>query len=382
VKLLHTSDWHVGKQIRGNSRADEHRAALAEVVSIADEEQVDLVLVAGDLFDTSSPSPESQEIVYRTLLDLAGDGRQVAVIAGNHDNARALRAVAPVFAGCGVRVLTEPARPDAGGLHAFTTADGTRVNLAMLPFVSQRGIIRADQLMQGEAFEHSLAYAQRLSQLIAAMCAPFSGDAVNVLMAHAFVLGGAAGGGERPAHMVEEYAVQAPSFPAAASYVALGHLHRAQSIAGATAMHYCGSPLQLDFGEVEQRKQVNVVTLAPGLPAKVSARDLAAGRPLRSLRGTVDQLVESVDDDAWLRLIVTEPRRAGIQTELRSRFGDRLVDVIIDAPSGPGGSTKVSRQGRTPHELFADYLTTQNVSDARVTALFAELLDRATEDAL
>jgi exonuclease SbcD len=376
VKLLHTSDWHVGKTLRGNSRVDEHRAVLAEVRAVAEAEEVDLVLVAGDLFDTAAPSPESQELVYQTLLGFARAGVEVAVIGGNHDNARALRAVAPVFAGCGVRVVSEPARPSDGGTFSFVARDGTPVNVSMLPFVSQRGIVKADQLMSGEAFDHALLYAQRLGALIAAMCAPFTADAANVLMAHAFVLGGATGGGERAAHLVEEYAVQAPAFPATAGYVALGHLHRAQSLAGATALHYCGSPLQLDFGESAQAKQVNVVELVPGLPAKVRAHTLAAGRALRTYQGTFDQLREAVaDDDAWLRLVLREPHTATLGQQVRDTFGERVVEVRVEAPHQPGAEPAPSRQGRTPHELFAEYLASRNRTDAQVAALFASLLD-------
>ena len=375
MKLLHTSDWHVGKQLRGNSRATEHRAVLAEMRAIAEAEQVDLVLVAGDLFDTSAPSPESQEIVYETLLGFARTGAEVAVVSGNHDNARALRAVRPVFAGVGVQLLTEPARPDQGGMHRFTARDGTPVNVAMLPFVSQRGIVKADQLMSGEAFDHSLAYAFRLQQLIHAMCQPFDAQSVNILMAHAFVLGGATGGGERAAHLVEEYAVQAAAFPVAAGYVALGHLHRAQSIAGPTAMHYCGSPLQLDFGEADHGKQVNVVELTPGLPASVVAHRLSSGRALRSYQGTVEQLQATVvPDDAWLRIVVREPQRAGLGQQVRELFGDRVVDVRIEATDQPRAAV-VSRRGRSPHELFAEYLASQQVADPRVSSLFAQLLD-------
>lgn len=375
MKLLHTSDWHVGKTLRGNSRIDEHRAVLAEIVDVAAAEQVDLVLVAGDLFDTAAPSPESQQLVYRTLLAFAEPGAQVAVISGNHDNARALRAVRPVFAGCGVQVLSEPARPDAGGLLSFVARDGTPVNVAMLPFVSQRGIVKADQLMTGEAFDHALVYAQRLGALIAALCRPFTADAVNVLMAHAFVLGGVTGGGERAAHLVDEYAVQAPVFPASAGYVALGHLHRAQSLAGATALHYCGSPLQLDFGESDQAKQVNLVELVPGLPAKVRAHPLSSGRALRSYQGTVEQLRSAVEpDDAWLRLVVREPQRAGLGQQVRDLFGDRVVEVRVEAPQVDTVAAP-SRQGRSPHELFAEYVASQGVDDPRVASLFAQLLD-------
>ena len=143
VTLLHTSDWHVGKAIRGASRADEHRAVLAEIADLAASNEVDVVLVAGDLFDSATPSPESEQIVYEALLALARTGATVAVIAGNHDNARGLRAVAPLLALGNVHLVAEPQRPDDGGVWSITTRDGTPVRIAMLPFVSKRGIVRA-----------------------------------------------------------------------------------------------------------------------------------------------------------------------------------------------------------------------------------------------
>lgn len=143
MKVLHTSDWHVGKAIRGESRADEHRAVLQEIVGIAESEQVDLVIVAGDLFDSASPTAEAEEIVYRALLGLASAGIPVAVIAGNHDNAKRLQAVAPLLELGKVVLVAEPTRPDHGGVIELTTGDGTEVRLAMLPFVSKRGIVRA-----------------------------------------------------------------------------------------------------------------------------------------------------------------------------------------------------------------------------------------------
>jgi exonuclease SbcD len=379
VKLLHTSDWHVGKQLRGQSRAAEHRAVLGEICELAEQHQADLVVVAGDLFDTATPSPDSQGMVYDTLLRLAQSGAEVAVIAGNHDNAHGLRVLAPLFQRCGVHVTGEVVRPADGGCRSFVARDGTPVNLAVLPFVSKRGIVRAEQLMQRAAFEHALAYSQRVAQLISALCAGFSADAVNLLVAHAFVLGGTTGGGERAAHVVEEYAVQAPAFPATAGYVALGHLHRAQSIAGATAIRYCGSPLQLDFGESDQAKQVNLVDLVPGRPAKVTELILASGRPLRTFTGTLEQLTAVVpEDDAWLRLIVREPQRAGLAASVRQRFGDRVVDVRIDSPHSPA-TERVQRLGRTPHELLADYLASEQIEDPRLLSLFATLLERDVE---
>ena len=378
VKLLHTSDWHVGKQVRGNSRADEHRAVFDEIAHIAESEQVDSVVVAGDLFDTSAPTPEAEDVVYQTLMRFSATGAQVVVISGNHDNARKLRVLAPLLHRCGVRMITEPLRPHDGGVLSLVTRDGTPLRIAALPFVSQRGIVRAEQLMSAAAFQNAQEYSRRLGLIIDMLCASFADDAVNVLLAHAFVTGGVTGGGERAGHVTDEYTVPSTVFPASASYVALGHLHRPQRIAAATAVHYCGSPLQLDFGESNQAKQVNLVTLEPGLPAAVAAVPLNCGRQMRTFVGTVEQLRASVtDDDSWLRLIVREPHRAGLGDSVRTIFGPRVVEVRIEAPSDIHANTTnpPSRHGRSPNELFNEFLAERHIQDPRVGALFAELLE-------
>ncbi len=373
--MLHTSDWHVGKKIRGHSRHDEHEAVLAEIVGLTEEHAVDLVLVAGDLFETASPAPEAEELVYRTLLDLAHTGAEVAVIAGNHDNARRLAAVTPLLLLGNIHLLAEPARPDDGGVLSLDI-DGTRCNLGLLPFVSQRGIIRAADLMDKAAFEHANAYADRMRTLLELLAEPFEPDAVNVLMAHAFVIGGEIGGGERLAHLVEEYAVTGQSFPAAASYVALGHLHRPQRLAGPAPIHYCGSPLQLDFSEGAQQKQVNLVDVEPGAPAAVDALPLTSGRSLRTVSGTLDALRSEVaDDDAWLRVRVDEARRPDLADDVRNLLGDRVVDVQIAQPADRVDENRPRRSGRDPMELFTDYLAELGVEDERVESLFRELLE-------
>lgn len=379
MRLLHTSDWHVGRTIRGHSRAAEHRAVLAEIAGIAEDRDVEVVVVAGDLFETAAPSPESEEIVYRALLQLTRAGTDVVVVAGNHDNARRLAAVAPLLELGRVHVVGAPRRPDDGGVRVVQTRSGERVRVALLPFVSQRGIVRAAELMEGAAFEHAQHYADRVTQLLGVLCAGFDASMPNVVVAHAFVAGGTPGGGERLAHLVEEYRVPAPAFPASAQYVALGHLHRPQRVAGATAIHYCGSPLQLDFGEEDQAKQVNVVELAAGVPARVTTVPLRAGRPLHTLTTTTAELAAAaagVADDAWLRVVLAEERRAGLADEVRSQLGERAVEVRVERTAPAGGSaTRGSRRGRSPGELFAEFCAEQGVADGRLHTLFAELYE-------
>lgn len=382
MKVLHTSDWHVGKALRGRSRLDEHRAVLAEIVEAADEHAVDLVLVGGDLFESAAPPPDAEAVVYRTLRDL-GEVARVFVVAGNHDAPGRLRAVAPLLELGRVTVLAEATRPADGGVARIVTADGEAAMVAMLPFVSQRSIVRADQLMSGSAAEAAQAYAQRLRNLFEVLCAGFGTDTVNLVLAHCFVADGVLGGGERSAHTVFDYSVPAVAFPPTAAYVALGHLHRPQQLPGATAIHYCGSPLQLDFGETDDDTQVNLVDAAAGRPARVTPLPLRSGRRLRTLRGRLDEVVAAAEHtgDAWLRVRLDEPRRAGLADEVRDAVGERVVDVLIESPDSSSPLPPAPRRrGRTPHELFADFCAERGVDDERLHRLFAELLDEVESE--
>jgi exonuclease SbcD len=380
ARVLHTSDWHVGKAMRGRSRADEHRAVLTEIAGIAEAEEVDVIAVAGDLFETAAPSPEAEQIVYRALLDLAATGATVVVVAGNHDNPGRLRAVAPLLESNQVHVLSGATRPDAGGVRTLDLRSGERLGLALLPFVSQRGIVRVDALMDDAAYEHKQAYSDRLGRLVALLCAALPSDVPTLMVAHAFVQGGAAGGGERRAHLIDEYSLSSQAFPPTVGYVALGHLHRAQAIAGATAIRYSGSPLQLDFGETADVKQVTIVDLDHGVPARVRDVPLAAGSPLVTLAGPIDAIVaaaEGVDPESWIRARVDEPRRIGLADELRAalgELGDRVVDVVVEQAAATSASRRTSREGRAPRELFADFLAERAEADQRLLPLFDELL--------
>ena len=245
VKILHTSDWHVGRRIRGRDRSDEHRAVLGELSEIADTTRVDLTLVAGDLFDSSSPTPASEEIVWRALLELA-EVSPVAVVAGNHDSPARLDAVTPLLKMGRVIVVGSPQSPEVNGVIDF---ESIGVKLALLPFVSQRGIVKAEDIMDSDPDQHAGAFEERLRRILEKLTEDMTTETVNVLMSHLTVYGALAGGGERQAHIFG-YAIPTGLFPGHLSYVALGHLHRQQKMPHSSAVWYSGSPLQLDFGEV------------------------------------------------------------------------------------------------------------------------------------
>jgi DNA repair protein SbcD/Mre11 len=377
MRVLHTSDWHVGKALRGRSRATEHEAVLGEIAGIARREAVDLVIVAGDLFDSATPSPEAERIVYRGLLDLAEGGRPVIVVAGNHDSAQRLGAVAPLSEASGIHVAAAVRPPGDGGVIEVA-AGGERAQVALLPFPSQRYVVTADLLLSGDAADAHAAYADRVVRILGALTERFRADTVNLVVAHLMVMGGTMGGGERGAHTVFDYWVPATAFPASAQYVALGHLHRCQQLAGPAPLHYCGSPLQLDFGETANDPAVNLVDVRPGLPADVRPVVLTAGRRLRTLRGSLPDVVADAGDagDDHLRVVLDEVARAGLADEVRSRLPNTLEVVL--APPRDAGSPPTSdpdRLRRTPHDLLTEYLSEHDAHDERVVALFDELAD-------
>jgi exonuclease SbcD len=281
----------------------------------------------------------------------------------------------------GITLVGRPRRPDDGGLLEFRARSGERIQVAALPFCSQRHVIKAAHLMGFDAADNALVYAEWMAGLFGALCAGFDPGAVNVLAAHLAARGGVKGGGERDAQLTEAYWVDPADFPRAAHYVALGHLHRTQSLASGAPAWYCGSPLQLDFGETENQPGVLLVEASPDVPATVERVPLTAGRRLRTLTGTVADLaaLAGTTGDDFLRVFVAEPARSGLAEEVRELFPDAVdVRVVHDEDAEEAAAEASRRAGRTPQELFAEYLAGQNVADQRLEALFARLLDEET----
>lgn len=369
MRLLHTSDWHVGRKIRGRSRAGEHRSVIAEIVGIARDRQVDATVVAGDLFDISSPSPEDESIVYRALLDLAEVG-PVLVVGGNHDNAARLEAVKPLLDLGRVTVVARPSQPGQGGVTVLGSLD---LKVALLPFVSQRSIVKAEQIMNLDPDQHAQSYEGRLRRIIDSLTEDMGLDTVNIVAGHLTVYGAESGGGERQSHIFG-YAIPPQAFPGSLSYVALGHLHRQQRIAGSAPIWYSGSPMQLDFGEVEDRKGVLVVDAEAGRPASVEPILLESGNRLVQLSGTLEQVISMASEveGAYVKVLLDEKARAGLNDEVRAAIPG-AVDVIVARPDVDKPRERASKAGRSPVELLETYLATKGVDDPAVVDLFREL---------
>jgi DNA repair protein SbcD/Mre11 len=382
MRFLHTGDWHLGRTIRGRSRRAEFEAVLAEVVEIAAGERVDLVLVCGDIWDAASPPPEADRLLYDVLRELVGRGIEVLLLGGNHDSPRRLEALGRLSELLGVR--TQPyVRPrDQGGL--LTVERGGEVaRIAAVPWVPEGFVVDALGILAPE-HEARQEYHDKVAKIYGHMAEGFEPGTINILAAHVFVDGAllsAVDGSERRLHIDQSYAVSPQSLPASAQYAALGHMHQPQVIADAAApAAYCGSLLQLDFGERAQQKVVRIVEAHPGRPAEHRAVPLTKGRPLVELRGPVEAVRERAEGagEAYIRAVLDlDAPEPGLAQRLRDDFPN-IVDVRLEyareelAPAAEFANL-------APEELFARYHRAQHgvAPSEEMLALFRELMAEA-----
>lgn len=383
MRILHTADWHAGKTLKGRDRLDEQRAVLAEITRIAEQHQVDAVLVAGDVYESAVPSAPAQQLVVQTLLRLRQTGAEVIVIAGNHDHGPTFEAYRPLMGQAGITLAGAARPPGKGGVVRFRArSTGEEAQLAVLPFLTQRYAVRAAEIVAQTPAEHVRAYDEMIRQLLATLTSGFGGSTVNLIMAHLTCIGGVFGGGERAAQSIFEYSVPAAIFPVSAHYVALGHLHRRQSLPAPCPVHYSGSPIAVDFGEQDNTSVVCLVEASPGTPARVTDVPITAGRRLRTVRGTVAELEAEAAafGDDYLRVWVREPARAGLRDDIATVLPNALeirIDPEFATQSRPD-RPDMADVLRTPGQLFADYCAARHVDDPRVAALFAELHDEVS----
>jgi DNA repair protein SbcD/Mre11 len=383
MRFLHTADWHIGKSLRGRCRMDEYEKALGQVADVARQAEVDAVLVAGDIFDSTAPPPEAEKLVFDFLSRLIRDGIPCVLIAGNHDHPKKLSALRGLLENLNVHVRAEVRPGNQGGVVGLRSRDGKEeARIAVLPFVPERKVVDACAVM-GPEFSWYEAYAGRVEQILGFLTRDLTPDTVNLLVAHILVAGARFGTGERQLHLGEIYGVNAEQLPGKVQYVALGHLHRPQELMAPTKTCYSGSLIELDFGEREQDKRVVVVEAHPGRAASIESVPLSAGRRLRDVAGTLPELealASEVRGD-FLRVIVkAEGPTPHLADAVREMLPDAL-EVAVDYPREAAAPDlgACSRRTLEPAELFAQFYRRKNAaepSDA-LRQLFQDVYEEA-----
>lgn len=310
MRILHTADWHFGKTLEGRSRIEEQAEFMDELVDIVKEEQIDLLLIAGDVYDSVNPSAAAEQLFYDGLARLSDQGkRSIQVIAGNHDHPERLAAATPLTAQQNISILGMP-QPVVQRVEVPRT--GELACIFALPYPSES---RLKELLSESNDEHALrqAYAERISEMVKQQAQQFSADSVNIIMSHVYVLGGKESDSERPIQVGGAYTLPASTFAGLAPYTALGHLHRPQTISASSTIRYSGSPLAYSFSEAGQAKSVTVFELSKDFQHRSDTLELReiylrSGRPLvrwKAVEGISQVhswLDEGKDKQAWIDL--------------------------------------------------------------------------------
>ncbi|MDP9225616.1 MAG: exonuclease SbcCD subunit D [Actinomycetota bacterium] len=379
MKILHTADWHVGKKLGRFDRDAETRTVLRELVDVAAERKVDLVIVAGDLFDRGVPPLLSMSVVLQALVDLAATGAKVVAIPGNHDSAGLFEVLAPHLAHSGITFAHKTLRPEAGGVVEIDSRDGKEVaRVACFPFLHQAHIV---EFLESHEDRHK-SYAERIRAInrhyAEYLSARPQDNAVDVLVGHFMIHNAVPAGSERPLHIGEAYMATEDAVPHQFNYVALGHIHKAQAAPGSEDYaRYAGSVMQLDFGEADQEKSVVVADVSPDGKRHIEQIPIASGRRLVKVTGTIEELKAKVPqlEGAILSVeVLTDAPSPNLSEEVHAFLPDALY-VRVNNPHRVQFTAR--REGRSIRELYAEYHAERYgvAPPDVVTAAFEELVE-------
>ena len=358
---------------------DEFGAFADQLVEIATSEEVDAILIAGDLLDHPVPTAESEQLLYELLLRLRATEAKIIAINGNHESEQRLDAVAPLLDGNRITMVTGLKPPSQGGVVRIPSRDGSeQADIGCIPFIPSRKVADGRDLFE-RSDSWPAAYAEQTAAIVRGYAAAMAPDAVRIVMAHLFASGAVLGGGEREVSVGPDYAVPASALPSDVGYIALGHIHRRQRVAAAPApTWYSGSPLMLDFGEERDEKSVTIVEVGARTPATVRDIPITVGRKLVTLTGALDAVLTAGEahPDAYLRLRVELlAPHPGLALEVRDRLPN-AVDIQVTYPEAPE-QERPDLESLTPRERFGAYLAQQRgfTDIDGMLATFDELLE-------
>ncbi|MGW2250435.1 exonuclease SbcCD subunit D [Kitasatospora sp. NPDC001660] len=353
MRLLHTSDWHLGRSFHRESLHDAQRAFLDHLVAVVEEQRVDAVLVAGDVYDRALPGLEAVALFDDVLHRLAALGVPTVFVSGNHDSARRLGVGAGLIGRAGIHLRTDPGEC---AVPVLLTDEHGPVAVYGLPYLEPTLVRESFGLERGG---HAAVLGAAMDRVREDLAARPEGTRA-VVLAHAFVTGGAPSDSERDIAVGGVAAVPASVFDGV-HYAALGHLHGCQTLA--PHLRYSGSPLAYSFSEAGQRKSMWLVDLGADGSVAAERVDCPRPRPLATLRDTLDALLTeekyAEHEQSWVQATLTDASRPSEPMErLRRRFPHTL-QLLFDpeeTPAEPSQSYAARVGGRADLEIAEGFL--------------------------
>ena len=245
MRILHTADWHLGKNLEGQSRMDEQEMFLKDFVNIVEENNIDLIIIAGDVYDSPNPPARAEKMFYDTLKQLSRDGERITiVISGNHDSPERLVAAGPLARDHGIIMVGTPKTVipcgeygrnkviESGEGFIEIEINGERSVILTVPYPSERRLNEVIYNSMDDDEEKAKSYSDRIFELFNNLKVHYKEDTINLAVSHLFAMGSEEGGSERSIQLGGSYIVDGSCFPDEAQYIALGHVHKPQIVPG------------------------------------------------------------------------------------------------------------------------------------------------------
>ncbi len=362
MKILHTSDWHIGKKLMGRERYDEYRSSLSEISAICEREEIELVLVAGDVFDTYTPSAEAERIFYEGVKQIA-EFSAVLVISGNHDDYVRLTAASSFASEANVYIVgnnlqklncnstfaVKPIR-SGNGYAVFEGKNGDKVYINILPYPNEA---RFKEGKSDESFEDKMsrwiAYGERGKQE----------KMPSIFLSHIFVAGGKVCDGEREIDLGGARVVPTSMLPGS-DYCALGHLHRRQKLKGNA--YYSGAIMQFSFDEAGAEKSVNVFNLGNDGITGFKQIALTSSKNLIRLQANgaedgVKLLKSNENRYVELTLNISAPLTPAESSALHEC--ENLISLKANIALAESSELRVSNKDKSSSQIFTEFYKTK-----------------------
>ena len=403
MKILHTADWHLGKRLDSFSRLEEQKIVLDEICIIADEQAVDAVIVAGDLFDAFNPPVEAIELLYKTLKRLTNNGkRPVIAIAGNHDSPDRIDSPEPLARECGIVFMGYPnteiktielengfeiTKTDKGFIELNLPEHNYPLRIIATPYANE---VRMKEYF-GEEKEVELSNSLQMGwgDLSEKYC---DNKGVNILVTHLYML--KRGGevleepdGEKPSKIGNADLIYSDIIPPQIQYTAMGHLHRHQNVGtDEKPVVYSGSPLSYSFSEAGQQKYVKIINVEPNSIAQLERIPLKSGKQLaRKTFNSIDSAVEWLNDNQYTLVELTIESDTYLKSEDLKRLRNAHHEIVHIIPNVKNDnvmdeSSKQVNLNQDITALFSDYFkySKGQSPNEEIIELFKEIIEHTS----
>lgn len=376
MRILHTGDWHLGKNLESVSRMDEQEEFLNDFVGIVEENNIDLVMIAGDVYDNSNPPARAEKMFYDTLKRISKNGERLTlVISGNHDNPDRLVAAGPLAREHGIIMVGTPKTivpcGEYGNHKVLNAGEGfveieinnQKAVILTVPYPSEKRLNEVIYNGMDDEEDKAKSYSDKIYSLFDSLKNHYREDTINLVVSHLFAMGSEEGGSERSIQLGGAYIVDGSCFPKEAQYVALGHVHKPQIVPGTEKkVRYCGSPIHYNKKEISFDKKCFIIDVNAKSECKIEEIKLKVYKPIEiwkcsSIEEAISKCEENKDRECWVYLEITTDRY--IREDEIKVMKELKKDILEIMPKVKGVDEEddLNISEKPFEEIFVDFYT-------------------------